>query len=307
MDSIPKSDKLHPATMKSIVSTIHTIRKDDQNATPCENLSRVSALDNTSVPYFIPHSKQKPLISNLRTLAAEKSNRLVSTASNFLLLSCLYARKGDISRSLALATNYLTFRQDFSYDLYISSPSSTLREILSAGIFIPPGNFSRDGRPVLTIRYRFFDPRKFSAADTACATAFVLEWMLRTIPKAMTHGVSIVEDVNGFSLRNMDVRLMHFYDRAFTSVLPVRVAALHITNPGFIIRTVFTVFSAFLSDKLKARIRLFRKGQEDMFAEFFEPEQNLKFLGLGGTLHWTEMQQRELAAHMLECVKQWTE
>lgn len=99
---------------------------------------------------------------------------------------------------------------------------------------------------------------------------------------------------------------MHFFDRAFTSVLPIRVAALHITNPGFIIRSVFTVFSAFLSNKLKARIRLFGRGQEDKFTEFFEPEQNLKFLGLGGTLQWTDMQQRELTERMLDDSKQWT-
>lgn len=305
MDSISESNEHRPTTLKSIFSTMHKI-KSNRRTSSSENLSRVTALDNTSPPYSMLPSAQKSLVSDLRMLAAEKSNHLVSTAPTFILLSCLHARKGDIPRSLALATSYLSFREKFSYEQHIPS-SSTLREILSAGIFIPAGNFSRDGRPVLTIRYRFFNPRKFSAAETVRATAFVLEWMLRTIPEAMTHGVVIVEDLGGFSLRNMDVRLMHFFDRAFTSVLPVRVAAMHITNPGIIIRTAFAVFSAFLSDKLKARVGLFGKGQEDKFAEFLQRDQNLACLRLGGTMQWTETQQTKLVERMLRDAKEWAD
>lgn len=289
----------------AVADTIRKLQKDDKAASTSERVSRLTAADNSSAPFEISAEETERLVTEMRKLAREKGNKLVEHADEFWLLATLRARKGDVKRSVALASNYLEWRQKVDYDGNTPASSGTMKEIMEAGLFVLAGNKSRDGRPVLTVRYRFFNPRRYSALDTARAFAYIVEWMLHTYPTSQTHGVVVVEDVAGFSFKNFDLRLVSFMEKAFTSIMPMRISALHIANPGLVIRSMFAIFSAFFSDKIKARIRLFGKGDEDKFAEFFERDQILDFLNLGGTLPWTDAQQAEVTLKLITDSARW--
>lgn len=286
------------------VKVVRQLQKES-SSNPQDNLSRVTASDNTSIPFELTAEEEARLLCEMRSLASENNKPHVAQADTFWLAAALRARKGDAKRAVALAANYLEWRAKVAYDEHTPTSSPVVSEILSARLFVLAGNVSRDGRPVLTIRYRFFDPRRFSALDTVRAFGFIVEWMLRTYPMAQTHGVVVVEDAAGFSLKNFDIRLISFLEKAFSSILPVRISALHVTNPGFLVRAMFTLFSSFFSDKLKARIRLFGKGEEGKFAEFFDKKQNLAFLNLGGTMEWSPTQQDALINRLLNDSREW--
>lgn len=294
------------AAFKEIVKTMNTI-KSDAATNPQQAQSQLNAADNSSQPFERTQQEEARLLSEMRKLSETRRLPNVICASDFWLLACLRARKGDVTRALALASSYLDWREKVDYEAHLPTKSPIVRQILSAGIFVPADNVSRDGRPVLTVRYRCFDPRRFSALDTARAFGFVVEWMLRTYPKVQTHGMVVVEDTAGFSLKNFDIRLVSFLEKAFSSILPIRISAMHIINPNFIIRAMFTLFSSFFSDKLKARIRLFGKGDEEKFAQFFQPNQNLSFLNMGGTKEWTPAQQESVTSRMVRESQGWAQ
>lgn len=292
------------SSLNAAVNVVRELQKE-HSTNPHDSLCRLTASENSSIPFEISPEEESRLLSDMRQLALEKKKLHVADADTFWLLAALRARKGNAKRAVALASNYLEWRAKVDYDKHTPTSSPIVKEIMSAGLFVLAGNVSRDGRPVLTIRYRFFDPRRFSAMDTARAFGFIVEWMLRTYPTAQTHGMVVVEDAAGFSMKNFDIRLISFLEKAFSSILPARVSALHVTNPGFLIRAMFALFSSFFSDKLKARIRLFGKGEEDKFGEFFDKDQNLAFLNFGGTMQWSPAQQEGLTHRLLTDAQEW--
>lgn len=294
-----------PNGLNDVIKTMQKL-KTESSVNPQKNLSHLTASDNSSIPFEISQEEETRLLSEMRDLAQSNNKLHVVQADVFWLLACLRARKGDVRRAVALASNYLEWRGKVEYDAHVMTSSLVMKEIMSVGIFVPAGNFSRDGRPVLTVRYRFFDPRRFSALDTARAFGFIVEWMLRTYPKVQTHGMVVVEDTAGFSLKNFDIRLISFLEKAFSSILPVRISAMHVVNPGMLIRAMFTLFSTFFADKLKARIRLFGNADKDKFAHFFDKDQNLAFLNLGGTMEWIPAQQEALTTRLLNDSRAWT-
>lgn len=131
-------------------------------------------------------------------------------------------------------------------------------------------------------------------------------WLLRTYPKAQTHGIVVVEDLAGFSFKNCDRRLISSLEKAFSNILRVRIAAMHCANAGFLIRTLFALSGAFFSDKLKARIGVYGKGDVGRFGEFFHPDQIPTFLELGGTVEWTRTAKERFSQRMIKDSGTWS-
>lgn len=129
---------------------------------------------------------------------------------------------------------------EVKYESNTPANSEQMRKIMEDDLFICAGNESHDGRPVLALRYKYFNPRKYSALDAARAFAFIVEWMSRMYPKAQTHGIVVVEDVAGFSFKSFDLRLISFLENSFTKTLP------HVTNPGFFIKVMLHYLPTFL-------------------------------------------------------------
>lgn len=303
-----KSDGIKGGVV-TVLNTMRQIRNQDATDKGQAHSAGITAVDNTSVPFLLPKEEEDALVAKLRTVASQGKdpNPFVAHADPFFLVACLRVRKGNVNRAHALACNYLRWRVDVRYHEQTAHElSPSILDALSRGLFTVAGNASRDGgRPVLTVRYKFFDPRRYSPFDTARAFGFVIEYMLRTYPRSQTHGIVVVDDATDFSLANFDVRLIHFLEKAFTQVLPVRIAALFVTNPSWIIKTMFTFFSGFLSKKLKTRIRLVDRGDTETFAQFFEPSNIPTFLNLGGTLEWTQTQQDELVDRITQSCTTW--
>lgn len=117
--------------------------------------------------------------------------------------------------------------------------------------------------------------------------AVIMEYIQRTQPQALTHGVAIIQDMNGFGFSNIDLRMLPFLQKAFSQTLPVRIAGVFMCNPPVFIRALFALVSTMLSNKLKTRLRLFQRGAEDSLAEFVQSDQLPSFVEMGGTLEWT--------------------
>lgn len=149
---------------------------------------------------------------------------------------------------------------------------------------IVAGNVDKQGRPVVSVRMRNQDPGTFSALDTTRTLAFIIEWTLRTYPDAQKKGIVLINDLRGVGFKNVDLRIPRELSRAFTQVIPVRVAQINLVNPPMFLKALFSFFSSFLSTKLKARVALFGKGDEARFHQLFDRHETMEDLGMNGTL-----------------------
>lgn len=266
----------------------------------------VSAEDNTSRPVVLAHRREVRLVNKIRHTALSADKDIVGVADSFWLRACLRARNGDADRALALAFNYLEWRRSVKYHDSISSGvSPTVRELLSSGVFNVAGNVSRDGNPVLTIRYRFYDPSRFATADGALTFAILAEYLLREYPSTQSHGMVVMEEMEGVTLSNIDARLVHFLTRAFSSAFPLRIAAMYFVKPNRAVRTVLRFLSPFLAKKYKARIYVIEKRATDTMLKFFEADQIPTFMNNGGTLEWTQEDQERVAIAIAERCTTW--
>lgn len=289
-----------------VADTLRQMRRDDATASAASRKSTITAADNMSVPFRLSEAEEAEIENCMRQTASKAGNALVANADSFWLRACLRARKGDVERANALASNYLKWRRDVHYARYVRGGlSPSVHAILSTGAFLVAGNYSRDERPVLTVRYRYFNPRRFAAVDVARALGAVVEFLLREYPASQSHGIVVLDDTAGFSFSNFDIRVFRFLEKAFAQVLPIRIAAIHIVNPGWVIRTIFNLVSGFMSRKIKARIMICDAGDVNKIQTSFEPQHIPKFINLGGTLEWTDAHQKQFVERVSELCLIW--
>lgn len=285
-----------------IASALLNAGKTDKTG---DNRAAVTQAD-ISTPFQISPAEEASLITELRQAAQAANNLAVAQADDFWLLASLRARKGNVERALALASNYVEWRASISADELNAARSEKMRIQLARKIIFVGGNTDRDGRPVLNIRLRNQDPSTFAAIDTTRMINFVLEWTLRTYPAAQTHGVVFVSDMSGVGLRNLDLRIPGILQKALSKTVPVRLAALYIMHAPIFMRAVFTLFQSVLSKKLKARIRLFGNGDVDRFADIFENDQVADDIdGMEGEFCWSDAQHQAWVNRMVEDCETW--
>lgn len=303
--------------VSAFTDTVRQMRRDDASATGEDAQSKLTAADSTSVPYILSGADADKLVSELRAharkMAAEKKRNKkgsedLESVDDFYLLSCLRARKGSVERAYALLCNYVKWRRDAGYDAVLASLSSAQSKVgrlLRTGLFVVAGNETLEHRPCLVVRYRFFNPREFAALDVALAIGIVVEYVLRTYPNAQSHGLAVVDDMAGFAFGNFDIRVFKFLEKAFTQVMPMRLASISVCNPGWIVRTIFSLVAGFMSKKIQARITIVDAKDTKKMAKLFAKDQIPSFLNMGGTLQWGDTQQNALVDDMQQKAQDW--
>lgn len=272
-----------------------------RSATPAS----LTVADTRSIPYTPSSSDLSSLISALRAQALSEGNHLVAQATEYPLKAAIYARKGDLERALPLATNLLKWRARLNYESHHSLLTPAVRRALHEGLYVIPGTFGPDGQPVLIARYRFFGPRSYSADDVLRVFTLMIEYLHRTYPVAMSHGVIVIQDMLDYGLRNIDVSVLSNMEKAFTKTMPVRMATMGAVNPPLFARAMYSLFSNLFSKKLQTRIRVVERGNVEKMRALLTPENTPTFLELGGSLEWGEAQQAELAEKVIAAVQQW--
>lgn len=293
--------------------TLRQMRRDDAATSASASQSAITAADNTSVPFTLPAAEEDALIERVRNLSTQSSPSLfggkakkagspsVANAEDFWIRACLRARKGDVQRAHALLENYLRWRRDVRYDE--TSTSDKVRAILATGLLNVVGNVTREGRPILTVRYRFFNPREFAAIDVARAVGVVVEYLLRTYPAAQSHGVVVMDDMVGFSFGNFDFRVVRFLEKAFTQVMPMRLAAIHVVNPGWLVRTIFSLVAGLMSKKIQARVHICEANNADKLGKWLAKDEVPEFLNLGGSREWSGQMLAQYVDRMMDMRK----
>lgn len=284
----------------SLISTFRSLNAEPEAPTIAD-----VTLSDLSTPFVRTPEEEALLISQLKSLATEESEPQVANADEFWLLACIRARKGDVTRALALAKNCLKWRESVNADGIKLNNCEQMKKQLETGMVFVSGNKNRLGQVILDIRLGKQDPARFSALDTTRMISFVLEWVLRTYPEAQTHGIVVVNNMKGVSLGNLDLRMPGVLQKAFSRNMPVRVSSVNICNPPWFIRMVLSLAAKVFSKKLKARVRVYGKGDAVKMEEMFEKDSIMIDLDMGGTAVWTDdMREKWINKMMTDC-QQW--
>lgn len=289
-----------------ILRGLRRLAKDDSRHRAAPK-AIVTRLDNLK-PYVITRARETTLVNKVRDIALSADNDYVGVADSFWLRACLRARNGDVDRAIALATNYLQWRRGVRYYERISNYNGippNIRDLLSTGTFTVAGNASRKGQPVLTIRYEYYQPHRYQVSEATTTFVLLIEYLMREYPKAQTHGMVVMEEMSRATVSNLDIRLAHFLSRAFSSIIPLRIAAMFFVNAKRGVRTALRFMSPFLARKFKTRVHVMNEQSVEQFAAFFDADQTPTFMNMHGTMQWTHEHQQLLVSRVADKCKTW--
>lgn len=283
-----------------------TQARDNKEVDPnSANAATVCKIDNLR-PFVMSRQREAALINRVRDVALSADNDYVGIADSFWVLASLRARNGDMHRAIALLTNYLAWRRSVTYhDRLCNGVSSAVCDLLRTGTFSVCGNCSVDGQPVLTIRYEYYEPAKHQIADVSIAFTVLVEYLMRRFPRCQTHGLVVMEEMSGAKVANLDIRVANFLSRAFSSMLPLRIAAMFFCNAKRGVRTALRFMSPFLAKKFKTRVYVMHEGVVERFATFFASDQTPTFMKMHGSMVWSMKDQHKMAWTVARECQKW--
>lgn len=288
-----------------ILRGLKNLTKDENRQRSGPPKANVTKTDNLK-PFIISRARETALINKVRDISLSADNDYVGIADSFWIRASILARNGDVGRAIALLTNYLQWRRSVRYHERLKSGlNPAIRELLATGTFTVAGNKALNEQPVLTIRYEYYEPSRYETVDATMTFAVLVEYLMREFPKSLTHGMVVMEEMSRASVSNLDIRLAHFLSRAFSSIIPLRIAAMFFVNPKKGVRTALRFMSPFLARKFKTRVYVMHDNSVERFASFFAHDQTPTFMNMHGTMEWTHKNQQRLAAIVSEKCTTW--
>eukprot|EP00049_Salpingoeca_infusionum_P022489 m.7041 g.7041 ORF g.7041 m.7041 type:complete len:362 (+) comp5214_c0_seq1:576-1661(+) len=198
-------------------------------------------------------------------------------ASPFWRLACLRARKFDMGRALQLLTNYYEWCDEYGIHTRTYHKDELFKQLVERGVAVTFGNKDKTGRYILTLRPSRNNPAIFSPRYTITNIHAAIECLLRHYPEAQARGVVFVCDLSGYTIKHMDSRIPREVFTAFSKRIPVRFGGVYVLNPPFFMRMVFPIVRAFMSEKMKERMKLISNGYGQL-REFVAEDQLPTFM-----------------------------
>lgn len=294
----------------SVLRTLRALTKPEKEVSDAHtDKSRLSAALSSehglTRQQLMTHKRQLLLINEMRNVAFSSDDDRVGLADTLWLRNCIIARNGDVRKAIALASNYLKWRSKLKYEHILCIPSAPVIELLSRGLFISAGNFCRQNSPVLTIRYRSYNPDRFDIADVAVAFGIMVEFIIRQFPKCEIEGVTLMEDLHGVTLGNLDVRLLRFLWRTLSRTFPIRIRAVYYVRPSRLMRTVVKLIAPFVAHKLHTAAVVVDHDDGDKLLNAFEQDQIPSVVHPVGCMTWTPELLQNMVDRVLDSCSKW--
>lgn len=314
MNELRLSKAQSPETLRefSILRSIRAFTKVEKEVSDTHtDKSRLSAAIRSEDGVLITrqrkltHKRQNILINAVRNTALSNDNDAVGLADTLWLRNCIIVRNGDVRRAISLASNYLNWRSYVKYDQNLRTPTAHVIELLTRGVFIVAGNHCRQDSPVLTIRYCTYNPEKFDVLDLSIAFGIMVEYVIRNYPNAETEGITLMEDMNGVTLTNLDMRLTRFLIRSLSRTFPVRIRSIFYVRSNRTMRAVLKFIAPFVARKLHTNVVVIEHDDGNNLLEAFDPHQIPTVLHPVGRMTWTPQHLHDMVDNVLNNCSKW--
>ncbi|PHH69938.1 hypothetical protein CDD80_6345 [Ophiocordyceps camponoti-rufipedis] len=238
----------------------------------------------------------------LKTLASQTPETIRETIWSMvkqdhpdaLVLRFLRARKWDVDRALVMLISAMNWRfSDMSVDSDImhKGESGAIEDEVNgdevskklgtdfiyqcrAGKCFLHGT-DKQGRPICVVRVRLHKPSAQSAESLERYTVYVIE-TARLVLQAPVSTATIVFDMTGFSLANMDYHPVKFMIQCFEANYPECLGAILVHNAPWVFQGVWRIIRGWLDPVVAAKVHFtnYRAGLE----EYIDPSHIIKDL-----------------------------
>jgi len=185
----------------------------------------------------------------LQTLK-EKYSELCGNYSDEFLVSCLFARKMDISRTHELLEYNLKWRKESGF-MKIPTISEVDLQLMQY-ILAVPGARSKDGCGIFAVRMGKAvvgtEPITFPTMSKWAAWYNYVGIFCHGIDY-LRSGVYFIQDLDGYSWKNFDLEHNKKMGNIWTNVFPIRIKKIFIVNPPSIVNAVIRLSRVFLKKK----------------------------------------------------------
>ena len=160
-------------------------------------------------------------------------------------------RKYDVDRAAKLVPELLQLKEDF-----LSQEDTTqLVADLNSHKMMPIGSKDDSKRGLIWIRLRYHNPKESKARDMARLVSNNMLHILAQDVDAQRYGLTIVNDMTGLGLKNLDPSIPKVLFGEVFPRLPIRIGRICIFNPPWIVgHVILPILMTFMSKKLRSRI-----------------------------------------------------
>jgi len=185
-----------------------------------------------------------------------KNSDLCSNYTDEFVMACLFARKLDADRALALLQNNLKFRKEKNL-MKIPKMSELDQKSLLPYLSVA-GTRSKLGNSIT-----YVDPSQIMPGQEPFTVATLTRWMawynfVAVFTEGMDgfrHGIYLVADFSDLGWKNFDVEYNRANSALWSDIFPGRPKKFFVVNPPLIFSAIFKILQTFIKAKLAARFQ----------------------------------------------------
>lgn len=192
----------------------------------------------------------------------ELFNALAADHPDSVLLRWLRARKWDIPNAVEQLISTLKWRVESGVNELVASGESELsHEELLTGKTSYIG-YDKEGRPVNYVSVKDHVKGEFPSSDTEKLTMFLMETG-RKLLKYPNESVTVIFDMNGFSMRNMDYQHVRFLIHLLENYYPESLGLALVLNAPWLFNSCWFIIKPWIDPVVQRKIH-FIKNTNDL-------------------------------------------
>ncbi|KAB7496405.1 Alpha-tocopherol transfer protein-like [Armadillidium nasatum] len=173
-----------------------------------------------------------------------------------------------------------------------------IREILKLGVMLPLKDADDKGRRIFICRNSVYDPKEYTIDELTKAIYILIDVFYEVDEIHQITGIVMIMDLKGttaahflqFSPSAMKKSTVLWQDGYVT-----RNKCLHYVNVNSYFESMFKIFSVFLNEKMKSRIKMHGSDYEEIYKDIPKRIMPEEYGGEGGSM-------KELAEHWLKII-----
>lgn len=244
--------------------------------------SAVEVDDDQAPPTILANSPEER--SALAEMDALLPPEVLAASPEAQRLMCLRGRKYSPTRAAVLLPKMLAMLS--SLELDPANPGPKLLSDLKSLKVVNLPSHDTSGRGLIWLRLRNHRPSLSTPEDFARCVAFVVLRLLSSDPEVQRRGVTVVNDLSGLSISNLQPSAAKLVFSLVFPSLPVRVGRVCVFNPPFIVGSIILpVMLRLVSSKLRKRVRVLSSDPIDLEPYVLEAQRPRE---LGGSMPFDE-------------------
>ncbi|OAV87186.1 hypothetical protein PTTG_07683 [Puccinia triticina 1-1 BBBD Race 1] len=214
-------------------------------------------------------------------------NMIMMDDPDVIVLKFLRARKWNVAAGVAMMAACMKWRIEYGVDKIISkgeegylNQDGFLHQLKIGKTFVQ--GTDRQGRPIVYINVRLHKASDQSPKTLEEFIVFSMESVRLMLTPPLVEKVTIIIDMSGFGLANMDWKSLAFIVKCLESYYPESLNVLVVHNPPWVFQGLWKIIAPMLDPVVRAKIQITKSPEE---LKVHIDEKHL-LESLGGTNGW---------------------